>query len=607
MASTERDADQAKPLAALPNARAGVIADPPKSSAAAEVRVCTNPKCSAHGTAVNGEGMCETCWGPSSDESPPVETRRQVGIDTAVDGGSGRAAPALNLRRAERVHEPTLRALVDGEVLTAERIPRDLHEVVRPAIRSQRVRGGWEATWWDPAPPAIPFHLLLSSLKTSRERIAAVTDLLDFLGRIEGRRVPAFHLFDDAVWIDPARRDDFMVLAGTPSGRSWASAAARCVFSSWLAASHLVCDAATDDDALRWLHLLRAVNPPLPPDAVGLLRDAMCEEHDVAWLAGRWSDLATRSDKETVLDPSPPFRLGAAQRSGRRKGPDTLLPGEYQQDRSYCARVRVGNADALLLALADGVSTADYGSGSKAATCAIAAVEAASPEFGDDVEGGLRALIARAHDAVMQYASSVRGSAPADAHGPASTLTLALVRPDGRVDLAWVGDTPAYGWSPTSASLVPLTFEQHVQLDAVIQGSDARTARETMGGTHLAQCLGAPTCEPAVASWRLSAGAGLVLATDGFVEGFASDQGAGRLARAERTLGVKLAQLCGSTGHLQVACEDLCALSDAGDGRDNLTILAAFAGRLPAPQVREDKPTPNSKNGLSGTGTDRRR
>jgi serine/threonine protein phosphatase PrpC len=103
-----------------------------------------------------------------------------------------------------------------------------------------------------------------------------------------------------------------------------------------------------------------------------------------------------------------------------------------------------------------------------------------------------------------------------------------------------------------------------------------------------------------------------VLATDGLVEGFAEVTHAGRVARAEREMAERFAELCGRTRHLQVACEGLCALSDELDGHDNLTVVAAFAGELPAQRERDDaaraeKHRGPSNGALSGRGNHGRR
>jgi serine/threonine protein phosphatase PrpC len=436
--------------------------------------------------------------------------------------------------------------------------------------------------------------------------------VLTFFARAETKGLSPLALFDDAVWVDPARGEDIVMLAGAPSERAWAPNAARFVFSTWTAASDVRCEANSAEDALRWIHALGAVTPAPPPEAVALLRDALCDDRDAAWLAHAWSELLTRGDDRTALEGAASFRYGAAQRAGRRKSADTLLPADYQQDRWCVIPVRARGVEATLLALADGVSTADFGSGAGAAARAIASIEDAPRDAGDDVDAYLRALVQRAHEAVCAYADATRGDAPDESHAPASTLTLALLDREGRASIAWVGDTPAFGWDPVRRTLVPLTFAHQGQYDALVRGVDARSARDHEDGKRLVRCLGGERCDPSLVTWRFGRGGGVVLATDGLVEGFAEVTHAGRVARAEREMAERFAELCGRTRHLQVACEGLCALSDELDGHDNLTVVAAFAGELPAQRERDDaaraeKHRGPSNGALSGRGNHGRR
>jgi serine/threonine protein phosphatase PrpC len=539
--------------------------------------VCANPTCDRRGEVLPADGKCPHCWSCAPVVvSPPADDERDRAASIQGD---------VALQRAERVSLTCIRMRVSAKPIEALRIPSELcDEAVRPAVRASSIAGAWDAMWSEPGAPLRPFHSFLAERKSATERVELVGRLLAFFARTADHRLPPVALFEDAVWANPQRDDDFVLLAGGATEESWASVAARFVFTAWAAASDTPCDAASSDDALRWLPLLRAVEPAAPPEAVALLRDALCNEGDIAWLSRAWADLPRREGEALAADV--PFRYGAAQRSGRRKGSDRLLPGEYQQDRWCCARVRVGDVDATLLALADGVSTAEFGSGAVAASRAIAAIERCARETAD-AEGYLRVLVRAANDAVLDYGRAVRPPVDAGRDAPASTLTLALVEDTGQVTVAWVGDTPAYGWEPRRRTLVPLNFAQQGRIDAVARGVNARTARDHEDSQRLVNYLGAESCAPEVRAWRLSRGGGVVLATDGFVDGFADDRGAGRIARAERKLASQLIEACRRADHLQHASEELCVTSDAADGHDNLSVLALVAGDLPSPAAPE--------------------
>ncbi|MDO9016903.1 MAG: protein phosphatase 2C domain-containing protein [Deltaproteobacteria bacterium] len=540
------------------------------SPLAPDALACRNPRCTHHGEPIRSPGPCPHCW-VAVEDAPPVP---------AVDPAPAVDAPPL--RSALRVHQPLLSVRLSAAPVRDDALPPALRDhALLTALRFAPDRDHVRATFWEPDAPLRPFDAHLRVLASADERVSAVGRALSFLARLQDRGVAPLTLFPDALWIHPEEPDDLVLLVGPPSEASWPSTAAQFVFSAWAHAAGARCDASGAEDVLHWLPLLLALDPPVPPDAVGLLRDALCEDRPLDQLARAWRELTGRTKEVEAPAATLPFRYGAAQRAGRRKGSDGLLPEEYQQDRWCCRGVPLGADRGVLLALADGVSTADFGSGAGAAERAIAVVRSAPPPGDCDPAGYLRDLVERANEGVREYVREVRGDAQAEDAAPATTLTLCLVEPGGRAHLAWVGDSPALGWDARRATFVPLTAPHHGELVAVVEGVEARAARGREDARRLARFLGMDGCVPSLATWTLPRDGGLILASDGFLEGFGGDSRPGRLARAERKLAAQFAAHGARADHLQVACETLCTASDEGDGRDNLTVVAVWRGALP--------------------------
>ena len=239
--------------------------------------------------------------------------------------------------------------------------------------------------------------------------------------------------------------------------------------------------------------------------------------------------------------------LAVASDAGRRHG--------VNQDRGIALRRADG---AAALAVSDGVSNSE--TPELAAAAATDAVGAAFETATGSVEEVAAALAAAAVRAVAALPSAPpRAGAPA-VDPPEATLVVAVAR-DGRVGVAWAGDSRAYLVEGGLART--LTRDDSRAEEAVEAGLSREEAMALPDAHAILQCLGMPDgdVDVHVVGTELPAGAALMLASDGLWNYFDSPS----------AMGAAYAAASAGTNAV-MACRALVAKANACGGRDNITV-----------------------------------
>ncbi len=227
------------------------------------------------------------------------------------------------------------------------------------------------------------------------------------------------------------------------------------------------------------------------------------------------------------------------------------------QDAGAVARRADG---AVLLCVADGVSSADNAEGASAAAVAAALERfAAGPGEAPTVLEEARGCVEAAAAAVLEVRRF--GDDPG-LDPPETTVALAVAR-GGEAGIAWVGDSRAYRLEGGAETL--LTRDDSWAWDAVARGAMSREAAARDPRAHaITQCLGMPQDEVEVHALvaPLPAGAALLLCTDGLWN-YHDDEGA---------LGEAYGDAAAGGADAALVCRRLVAEANAMGGRDNITV-----------------------------------
>ncbi len=235
-----------------------------------------------------------------------------------------------------------------------------------------------------------------------------------------------------------------------------------------------------------------------------------------------------------------------------------------------------------LIVVADGVSTASYGSGDLASTALAEAAEEAWDELLpaylmdeqiDEVEVILEILKTANHqivDHVNEHHTPFRGS-PHEVMGSTALVALGV---EGEVTLASLGDSRAY--LQRGAGIEQLTIDHNLWTLSILEGVEADSALGMPHGDALARCLGtfvidngeleAVDPEPDIFRFPVTDGDTLLLTTDGLVD-FA---GTNLLAAEDNILSVLHAE-----PDPALACLEFILLANRGGGGDNIGLSVA--------------------------------
>ena len=235
-----------------------------------------------------------------------------------------------------------------------------------------------------------------------------------------------------------------------------------------------------------------------------------------------------------------------------------------------------------LVVVADGVSTASYGSGDLAS--AALTEEAAKvwedvlpaylmDEKLDDVEI-IQTILRRANKRIVNYVNENHSPFRGSPHEVMGSTALVAVIFDGVVTLAALGDSRVY--LQRGAGMEQMTIDHNLWTLSILEGVHADSALAMPHGDALARCLGTFVIEdgilnavdpqPDLFRFRVIDGDTLLLTTDGLVD-FA---GTNLLVSEDNILSVLLAE-----PDPALACLEFILLANRGGGGDNIGLTVA--------------------------------
>ena len=242
-------------------------------------------------------------------------------------------------------------------------------------------------------------------------------------------------------------------------------------------------------------------------------------------------------------------------------------------------------ATTALVVVADGVSTATYGSGDVASQLTVAAFEDAwrrllenpSAALHEGPGAWLRRAFEDANARCIAYINTRYGpfdTEPAEVMG--STCVAALIH-DGRVTLGSLGDSRAY--LVGERTIERITRDHNIFTLAIAEGLEADVAATLPQADALARCIGtyefaddgllvSDPLEPDLYAFSLHDGDRLLLCTDGLTDYAADSTEATECAIGDIVRSEELPEL---------ACLSLVALANRGGGGDNIGVAIAVA------------------------------
>jgi|GEM_PF-4238232 len=258
--------------------------------------------------------------------------------------------------------------------------------------------------------------------------------------------------------------------------------------------------------AEQWLHQkaldrLRALLPWLPPALPLLLQHMTSNErfHQEQGAAARfWKQVEELFLQDLHLQKHPPFceveiEKESYQVSGRHKaGP--------LQDAELC--ISPTPKSFWMGGVADGVSTADLGSGEEAARevarCFSAlgatstSILAQPATWPNSVSDFWAAFAEQAHTAISQRCEELRASHsdPETIQDPMSSTFVAAMVLGDRANIAWLGDSPAWHYRALEGRLIRLTVEDSQLCERLRAGEWDALSTPSDGDHHLSRFLG---------------------------------------------------------------------------------------------------------------------
>lgn len=328
-----------------------------------------------------------------------------------------------------------------------------------------------------------------------------------------------------------------------------------------------------------------------PPDLPLLFRQVITAPVNkrLGWTCQELVSAVLRSFRENPFGRGPSVDLGVRHGTFAYSVPGLNKEG-LNEDRYYIGR----HGAASLLLIADGVSTADLGSGAMAAEEVVrlmefefadrfrAVVEDCStapqtwPEAGDAF---LTEFFAAAQQKVVEQVNLLfrrRGDQATAPRAPmCSTLTAALVWGDSAL-IHYVGDSPAWLFSPSRNLFCKLTAEHHAERERDFSFDpqpDAAALTRVIGACEL-PLIGESFVAVEQAGDRLQVrlqpGDLLMLASDGLLEGIDAPGEREKLARFE----AEVRRLGQPGADLKKLVRQLIALAEDGLSHDNITLNA---------------------------------
>lgn len=324
----------------------------------------------------------------------------------------------------------------------------------------------------------------------------------------------------------------------------------------------------------RALPFLRHCAASLPPTALGPLAavvDPLPEGRVDAdtWVRMWQAALAAEDARATAADSRGRIRIGYDTHIGRMK----VLHTQTNQDALYVA----SKGTQSLLAVCDGISTANTGSGDLAASISAQVVaslwEQALPRLvggrAEDAHEFLDRALRTANQAVCEASLRLAGG-KLDGRVPMGSTSVVAVGQGNRLSIAWLGDSRAYLVGPHGAS--QLTADANQAGERIVDWQHGLLSQFDATGFALVRYVGhfdeAGVAEPIPAMHTelvLLPGERLVICSDGVTDYIATSQ----------------AEACAVLHEVALQADvDTCArglidLANRGGGGDNATVIVA--------------------------------
>lgn len=268
---------------------------------------------------------------------------------------------------------------------------------------------------------------------------------------------------------------------------------------------------------------------------------------------------------------------------------------------------------ATLLVVADGVSTADLGSGSVAAEEIVQLIGTSyygRTAFSDTVSncvadpGGwaqraqelLEGLLRKAHHQIVKRTNSLARERPgrsAAEHPMSSTATLAFVYGD-QATVGWVGDSPAWIYSPTRGIVSRVTAAQNVGRESEFRFESApenASLTQTVGGCDFSPVerkYVPASLQPEFVTIQLEVGDLLILGSDGVVDGIEAASGPDNEAKFI----AEVRRQGGEKKPLNRLVRNLISPAEEGSSHDNITLVVLRVHPGKEGHGRRDHPVP---------------
>ncbi len=281
--------------------------------------------------------------------------------------------------------------------------------------------------------------------------------------------------------------------------------------------------------------------------------------------------MQTRADEPTPASPrmtvAVDTHVGIAKGRRNPTNQDSIF-GAVSDDRRFS-----------LVVVADGVSTASFGSGDLASNMLTEEAAAAWDELHASYmldepinpTAAIQNILNKANDRIVAYVNEHFYPFRGGPHEVMGTTALVAIIHDGRVTLATLGDSRVY--LHRGEAFEQLTIDHNLWTLSILEGVPADNALAMPHGDALARCLGtflvdnerlhAVNPEPDILCFTVTSGDSLLLTTDGLV-----DFAAANMLVAED----KIHQVLVAEPDPALACLELILVANRGGGGDNIGV-----------------------------------
>lgn len=330
----------------------------------------------------------------------------------------------------------------------------------------------------------------------------------------------------------------------------------------------------------------RNFRPDFPPGLAPVIKRATRPDPEMRYPDIESMKAAFADALEAIEDRTPEKRERLpklTQAVDRHAGVAKRRRNPVNQDDVFEGTSEDGNFG--MMVVADGVSTASYGSGDVASEILIEVGEEVWDEILPaylmdervDEVASVRRILEKANEQIVEYVNERYTPFTGSAHEVMGTTGLVAIYHEGTITLGSVGDSR--GYLQRGPGLEQLTIDHNLWSLSILEGLPADDALSMPRGDALARCLGTFVTEegelvpvsPGYDIFRFPVASGdtLLLTTDGLVD-FA---GGNIIAAEENILATLLAE-----PEPALACLELILLANRGGGGDNIGLGVARFG-----------------------------